>query len=258
MRLSHKDYAVLEQAIYELYEPRNLKSFLGDIPAILSKLVHSDYSGWYEYQIKSPGEPAILAKMAESVPATKSEVAKDLAKNITKHPFTKYFIESCGDQTALKLSDFLTQAQLQRTFISDLYRRWGNFRHNLAIPVNGEIGTACAIGFCNVKNDFTERDRLMLNLFRRHFDRAHRNAKIATSRAGVTVVSMKGYGFSARETEISLWLAQGKSNRDISLILHANLRTVEKHVEQILRKLGVENRTAAALLINAALLPPSR
>lgn len=49
-----------------------------------------------------------------------------------------------------------------------------------------------------------------------------------------------------RETEVLLWIAQGKSNRDIAAILKCSPRTVNKHLEQIFDKLGVENRTAAA------------
>ena len=52
---------------------------------------------------------------------------------------------------------------------------------------------------------------------------------------------------SPREGEVLAWIARGKSNRDIGEILDLSTRTVTKHVEQIFQKLGVENRTAAAL-----------
>lgn len=53
---------------------------------------------------------------------------------------------------------------------------------------------------------------------------------------------------SAREAEVLLWISQGKSNRDIGAILGLSPRTVNKHLEQIFSKLGVENRTAAAAM----------
>ncbi|MGR0278055.1 response regulator [Marinomonas dokdonensis] len=49
-----------------------------------------------------------------------------------------------------------------------------------------------------------------------------------------------------RESEVLHWLANGKTNRDIAQILDMSPRTVNKHLEQIFPKLGVENRTAAA------------
>jgi DNA-binding NarL/FixJ family response regulator len=51
-----------------------------------------------------------------------------------------------------------------------------------------------------------------------------------------------------REAEVLLWVARGKSNRDIAEILTLSPRTVNKHLEQIFTKLGVENRTSAAAL----------
>ena len=51
-----------------------------------------------------------------------------------------------------------------------------------------------------------------------------------------------------RETEVLLWLARGKSNRDIAQILNVSYRTVDKHLEQIYPKLGVETRTSAVAM----------
>jgi DNA-binding CsgD family transcriptional regulator len=51
-----------------------------------------------------------------------------------------------------------------------------------------------------------------------------------------------------REGEVLLWLSKGKANRDIARILGLSPRTVDKHLERIYAKLGVENRTAAAAI----------
>ena len=51
-----------------------------------------------------------------------------------------------------------------------------------------------------------------------------------------------------RETEVLSWLAKGKTNRDIADILGLSHRTVNKHLEHIFEKLGVETRAAAAAL----------
>ena len=50
-----------------------------------------------------------------------------------------------------------------------------------------------------------------------------------------------------REHEVVRWISEGKSNRDVAKLLGISLRTVEKHVENIMRKLRVENRTAAVM-----------
>jgi DNA-binding CsgD family transcriptional regulator len=60
---------------------------------------------------------------------------------------------------------------------------------------------------------------------------------------------LKPLGLSRRESEVLLWLAQGKTNAEISRILYINRRTADWHVQSILSKLGVENRTSATLLV---------
>jgi DNA-binding NarL/FixJ family response regulator len=54
-------------------------------------------------------------------------------------------------------------------------------------------------------------------------------------------------GLSPREAETLLWVAQGKSNGDIAVILGISEKTVKKAMGHIFEKLGVESRTAAAL-----------
>ena len=56
-----------------------------------------------------------------------------------------------------------------------------------------------------------------------------------------------------READVLLWISRGKSNRDASEILNISARTVNKHLEQIFIKLGVENRAAAAAIATRAL-----
>jgi DNA-binding CsgD family transcriptional regulator len=62
-----------------------------------------------------------------------------------------------------------------------------------------------------------------------------------------TVLKQK-LSVTEREAEVLLWIARGKSNRDIAEILSLSPRTVNKHLEQIYAKLGVENRTSAAAM----------
>ena len=55
------------------------------------------------------------------------------------------------------------------------------------------------------------------------------------------------FGLTSRESEVLCWIAKGKTNRDIGDILGLSPRTVNKHLEQIYVKLGVENRASAAV-----------
>ncbi len=61
-------------------------------------------------------------------------------------------------------------------------------------------------------------------------------------------VLQSAFGLTEREAEVLYWLTLGKTNRDISTILSLSARTVNKHLEQVFQKMGVDNRTSAAVL----------
>ena len=59
---------------------------------------------------------------------------------------------------------------------------------------------------------------------------------------------------TSRESEVLLWIAHGKTNREIADILNMSPRTVNKHLEQMYPKIGANNRTSAASVAIQTLL----
>ena len=57
---------------------------------------------------------------------------------------------------------------------------------------------------------------------------------------------MASFKLTQRESEVLNWVIKGKTNRDIGDILGTSPRTVNKHLEHVFVKLGVETRTSAA------------
>lgn len=74
-----------------------------------------------------------------------------------------------------------------------------------------------------------------------------------TAEGGDTQRLVKSFGLTEREAEVLLWLSHGKTNRDIAEILSLSARTVNKHLEQIFHKMGVDNRTSAAVMADRIL-----
>jgi DNA-binding NarL/FixJ family response regulator len=58
---------------------------------------------------------------------------------------------------------------------------------------------------------------------------------------------LESLGLSPREAQVLLWIAQGKNNEEIGIILGASRNTIKKHVVRILDKLRVESRNTAAV-----------
>lgn len=63
---------------------------------------------------------------------------------------------------------------------------------------------------------------------------------------------LSSFRLTQREMEVLMWVSKGKTNKDIGDILGLSPRTVNKHLEHVFEKLGVETRTAAAAIMAAA------
>jgi len=63
----------------------------------------------------------------------------------------------------------------------------------------------------------------------------------------------QAYGLTAREAEVLLWVAQGKSNADVAAILDMSEKTAKQHLGTCFQKMGVEGRNAATVMALEAL-----
>ena len=71
----------------------------------------------------------------------------------------------------------------------------------------------------------------------------------ALLRSGTAAPAVRGIGaLTGREREVLEQIAQGRSNREIARLLQVSEKTVKTHVSSVLAKLGVQDRTQAALL----------
>jgi DNA-binding CsgD family transcriptional regulator len=69
---------------------------------------------------------------------------------------------------------------------------------------------------------------------------------IEEQRLAMESESLVSHGLSPREGQVLEWVSQGKTDKEIGMILELSPRTVQKHLEHIYRKVGVESRTGAA------------
>ena len=67
---------------------------------------------------------------------------------------------------------------------------------------------------------------------------------VEIERAGISKLQSR-LGLTSREAEVLYWLSCGKSNRDIADILGISYRTVDKHLEHLFIKIGIESRSSA-------------
>ena len=67
------------------------------------------------------------------------------------------------------------------------------------------------------------------------------------------IAKLRVLGFGRRPTEVLYWMAQGKTNEEIGIILGIATQTVKGHLKPIFVRLGVENRASAAASVSSLL-----
>jgi DNA-binding response OmpR family regulator len=80
----------------------------------------------------------------------------------------------------------------------------------------------------------------------RQLHQAARAAPDALDDATLAARLTAAFPLTPREAEVLFWVIKGKTTKDIGDILELSPRTVNKHLEHVYEKLGVETRTAAA------------
>ena len=249
--LSQGDFERLQAAILALHSQRDLRALREALPGIFLGLIEADYFALGDFRIDPARRLVKVLNVWESRPMLVGDLLAAAERNMFDHPFMQHALRSGPVSGALKLSDFLTLPQLRSTRLYRELLRPANVGRLMSVYSLGGPGMASlSLMRAETKSDFTERDRALFELLRPHFDLARANIERESALRVNRSNSLKAAGFTPREIEVALWLGQGKTNAEVALILAMLVRTVEKHVEHILRKLGAVNRAAAAVAID--------
>jgi DNA-binding CsgD family transcriptional regulator len=112
----------------------------------------------------------------------------------------------------------------------------------LSAGVRGVNGTCTYFAFSNFDAKQTHKLRLLLDILAPHFHLGY--LRCASPWQQPQEPSLESL-LSKREEEILRWVAAGKTNWEISVILNVSLNTVKFHLKNIFQKIGVENRWSA-------------
>jgi len=123
--------------------------------------------------------------------------------------------------------------------------------HEIRIDIAGPPRSA-AIVLRREGAPFNERDRERARLLQPHLAYLYRQARRSAPVAWRSQIPVNS-ALTPRELEVMHWVACGKTDVDIGGLLAISPRTVQKHLEHIYTKLGVETRTAAAMRAGAGL-----
>lgn len=163
-------------------------------------------------------------------------------RHFAEHPLVRYHAGGGGD--AHRISDSIPFARFrQSALFADYYRPVG-IDHAIALPLFVDARTLVSFVLNRKGRDFSDRDRAVLDL-----TGATLSALFAAFRARDPGVAGRAFqpSLTPREQQILGWLGTGKTDRDVAAILGCSHRTVQKHLQHIYEKLGVETRTAAVM-----------
>jgi DNA-binding CsgD family transcriptional regulator len=159
-------------------------------------------------------------------------------RHFHEHPLVRYHAYLGGPNTQ-RISDSLPLEQFRRSALYNDYYRRIRIDHAMALPIYVRVGLLVSFVLNRTRRDFTDRERALLDLMRPHLAKVYRRMS--------TVGRL-----TAREAEVLRWVAAGKSDAQIGAILRISARTVQKHLQNVYDKLGVESRTAAAMRVSGA------
>lgn len=164
-----------------------------------------------------------------------------------EHPLVRYHGLEGGGLT-WRISDSLSRRDFQRTALyADYYRRVG-LDCVMAVPLWADGRSLVSLVLNRRGRDFSDRERAWLELLRPHLAFLYRQAcrgagEALRPRAPEPLPEV----LTPRERDVVAWLSHGKTDAEIAALLGLSRRTVQKHLEHIYVKLGVETRTAAVM-----------
>jgi DNA-binding CsgD family transcriptional regulator len=166
--------------------------------------------------------------------------------HVQENPLVEH-LQTTGDGSPVKISDFLTQQRLHRLGVYTEFFRLVPVEHQIAIGLPPSGGRVTRIAFNRARGDFTEDDRDLLAVLRAPLVRAMSRAR-SRYRARQALNGPDGgevAGLTERELELLDLVAAGYTNAAIARMLQISPRTVANHLDHIYRKLEVSSRAAA-------------
>ena len=243
--ISERDVAALLDIVHDGASDADGEPFPTRVLSALARLIPSDaYVGYQEADV------AGRFRVVELV-----EVVGEPASAAIEGAFHTYGWQNpmhCGlrarQDHVLRLSDLLTRRQ-RRTLAYNAYV-WqpSGIYDGLRVWLPAAPGRSRSIYLERSAKNYTDRELTLLSLLRPHLIRIKTNADSRRRFARAT-------SLTPREAEVLGWIARGKTNGEIAVLLSLSPHTVRKHVENIFEKLDVRTRTEAALYARRTPVP---
>jgi DNA-binding CsgD family transcriptional regulator len=165
-----------------------------------------------------------------------------------QHPLVRYH-STHPHGGSWRISDSLTLPAFRDGAVYCEYYRHIGIDHVVAVPIISNSRMVMSFVLNRRGSDFADGECALLDRIRPSLANLYRFTVTRTGPAQGSATP--GIPLTPREEEVLSWVAAGKSDRQVAAIVGTSVRTVQKHLANAYVKLGVENRTAAAMRLEA-------
>lgn len=248
-QLANSSLLHAQRLMLELYRITEVGELRRAIPEMASKLISSDRANFNEFDV-ARGSRLIVPS---PIPAYWTRLSPILLQHMHEHPIGVRE-RAPPEHRAFTFYDRRRDPRWKRSVLYHEYYVPAGARDQLFVLLCQRGTVRFSLAFNRSKTGFTESERALLELISPHVACAWQNAVAMSelrSRAALTPshlsssTELADHSLTDREREVFHWLAEGKRNAEIAMILGISPRTVGKHLEHLFEKLGVETRTAA-------------
>jgi len=223
--LREHDVGALLDFLRTLYTLRDLRSFRSHVISAVPKLVRSEITTYNEVNC-AKRQNATVSDPPDALDFPDSH--RIFNQHIPEHPLIGHYARS-GDPRVLKISDFLTRRKFHNVGLyTDFYRRVG-VEHQMALMLPAAPPLVIWIALNRGRPDFTEHERLLLNLIRPHLVQAYENATAVTTMAEESAAGMNATDHLGRAA--------------IVLTRHGRVRLISTVADQLFAKYFGSRRT---------------
>jgi DNA-binding CsgD family transcriptional regulator len=228
---SRKEFQLLGEIMHQA-QSVNAASRISHLPLAVSKLVPHEFSACGVFRIRNCELNIGYSNYGQEFSHLYATQGFVTDPSIQLLQMTRFSVTSSEDTPSLTVPREVISLKLDF-----------GIRSCLSIGVRGGPDTCTYFAFSNFDPRLAPKLRTMMQIMAPHFHLAYLRATMPSDmiEGTMTLPALTG-----REEEIMRWVAEGKTNWEISVILHVSLNTVKFHLKNIYQKLGgVENRWCA-------------
>ena len=241
--LRSREVKALSEAIEYIYQETDLEQFRSRVFDVIGRMLPGVFIVSQEFNTHTLEARSLCNRVA---PVGLLERCAEIIP--VEHPIYHAILD--GARGALRLTDFWTDRQLRRTAVYHEIFKPIEVQHEIVVP----LMLPNHVAGLTISRDhfFSDEELALIDLLAPHIALSHTHAQRVSAmrererNPDLSPEALSALGLTPREAEVLHWVIQGKRNMEIATIVGCSPRTIQKHMENLLEKLGVETRTAAA------------